>query len=89
VGQHEVAAGGQRVDEAPYDPVGILVVPEEDDDPEQHQRDRPREVQRVRGVFEDAVDLAQVGVQVEYGAAGDRLWDVLNAVTGPGNRPGV
>src|SRR5215470_1319957 len=67
-----VAAGGQGRDQPGNDPVRVILIGHKVQDRDQHQRYRPGKVKSApyRGITEDLVRLAQVGVDVGGGTLG-------------------
>jgi hypothetical protein len=64
VGQGQVASGRHGVHQFRHDLIRIVVVSDRVQDRDQHDRHRPREVQRPRRLLQDRVSIAQIGVQV-------------------------
>jgi hypothetical protein len=64
IAQHQVAAGRKTVQQPLHDRLRLVVIAEVAQDSEQHERDRPVEVQGAGGQLEDPVGIAQVGVDV-------------------------
>ena len=70
MGQHQGAAGRQRVDQGAHDAVRVLVVGYEVHERDEGECDRPAEVEEATGVVEDRLRIAHIGLDVVRGAFG-------------------
>src|SRR6266516_1285920 len=70
VRDRQVAAGWHGIHEASHCSPRVLGVLDQVQDPEQHDSDRPLEVEGARGACEDLLRIAQIRLQVVDGAGG-------------------